>query len=335
MEQSVRATRVRRLRIRRAIGRSITAAVVFTGALFVMDIRASTDAGTSVPATIESSPADWATPLPDADGGVWAEDSASSDALKDAKGSTPTDRKVRVVVLGKDHDVKTDADTVRQLLTAMGIQPDANDRVTPPPSTPIRKVNSVRVIAVTFQRSQTSGKVDPETVTRVSDNLKPGESKIVQKGRPGVMVSTYRRQFHDGVAVGKPKLMKQTWSKPPVDRVKLIGAKADPAPTGGGGGGNGGGDGGGVVQSGMATWYRVDGDNYTAASTTFALGTRLIVTNTANGKSITVMVNDHGPYSGAVIDLSDNAFAVIAPLGAGAVHVNIERAHGDSSVTGS
>jgi hypothetical protein len=44
---------------------------------------------------------------------------------------------VEVVVSGKVHDVHTNASTVGALLSAMGIQPDADDRVVPSLSAPL------------------------------------------------------------------------------------------------------------------------------------------------------------------------------------------------------
>ena len=44
---------------------------------------------------------------------------------------------VQAVVLGKVRDVLTNADTAGELLSAMGIQPDADDRVRPSPETPL------------------------------------------------------------------------------------------------------------------------------------------------------------------------------------------------------
>src|SRR5206468_12865483 len=52
-------------------------------------------------------------------------------------GGGPSTMSVRAVVSGKVHDVSTNADTVGALLSAMGIEPDADDRVVPPPSTPL------------------------------------------------------------------------------------------------------------------------------------------------------------------------------------------------------
>jgi rare lipoprotein A (peptidoglycan hydrolase) len=52
------------------------------------------------------------------------------------------------------------------------------------------------------------------------------------------------------------------------------------------------------------------------------LGTRLKVTNPANGKSIRVVVADRGPWYGSrILDLSSGAFARIASLGQGLVEV--------------
>jgi hypothetical protein len=51
-----------------------------------------------------------------------------------------------VVVMGKDHDVLTNATTVGQLLSAMGITPDRDDRVSPSPSAPLHDGQRVRYV---------------------------------------------------------------------------------------------------------------------------------------------------------------------------------------------
>ena len=66
-------------------------------------------------------------------------------------------------------------------------------------------------------------------------------------------------------------------------------------------------------------------------------GTRVRVTNTANGKSVTVVINDHGPWiirkgqrnipypaGGRRIDLTPSAFAKIADMSAGVINIKIE-----------
>jgi rare lipoprotein A len=49
------------------------------------------------------------------------------------------------------------------------------------------------------------------------------------------------------------------------------------------------------------------------------------VTNTANGKSVIVRINDRGPFGGGrIIDLDKVAFAKIADIGTGVVQVVME-----------
>jgi len=53
-------------------------------------------------------------------------------------------------------------------------------------------------------------------------------------------------------------------------------------------------------------------NKYTAAHKKIAFGTKIKVTNKANGKSVVVTVNDRGPYTaGYDIDLSKKAFMEI------------------------
>jgi len=56
-----------------------------------------------------------------------------------------------------------------------------------------------------------------------------------------------------------------------------------------------------------------DNDLYTAAHRTLTFGTKLRVTNTLNGESVIVTINDRGPFvKGREIDLSKKAFMQIA-----------------------
>ncbi len=92
-----------------------------------------------------------------------------------------------------------------------------------------------------------------------------------------------------------------------------------------------------VVDSGScgASFYSegqltANGENFdpsalTAAHKTLPFDTRVRVTNPANGKSVTVRINDRGPFiEGRCLDLSRAAFADIASLDAGHVEVRYE-----------
>jgi rare lipoprotein A len=89
---------------------------------------------------------------------------------------------------------------------------------------------------------------------------------------------------------------------------------------------------------GMASWYGpgfnghrtssgeiYDQDDLTAASTLFPLGTRLLVTNLTDGRSVEVIINDHGPFAkDRAIDLSRRAARVLGMIGPGTARVRME-----------
>lgn len=61
-----------------------------------------------------------------------------------------------------------------------------------------------------------------------------------------------------------------------------------------------------------ASGERFDQNDFTAAHKKLPFGTKVKVTNTDNGKSVVVRINDRGPYvKGRVIDLSTASFKAI------------------------
>lgn len=64
---------------------------------------------------------------------------------------------------------------------------------------------------------------------------------------------------------------------------------------------------------------------FTAAHRTLPMGSRLRVTNKANGKSVIVRINDRGPFrDDRIIDVSLAAAREIAMVGAGTASVTLE-----------
>lgn len=65
-----------------------------------------------------------------------------------------------------------------------------------------------------------------------------------------------------------------------------------------------------------------DMDALTAAHKTLAFGTRLVVNNPANGRSVQVRITDRGPFVvGRVLDLSRAAMAALGGIKAGVIAV--------------
>ncbi|MFI6291777.1 septal ring lytic transglycosylase RlpA family protein [Nonomuraea sp. NPDC050790] len=74
-----------------------------------------------------------------------------------------------------------------------------------------------------------------------------------------------------------------------------------------------------------ASGERFNPSAMTAAHKTLPLGSRVRVTNPNNGDSVTVRINDRGPYvGGRCLDLSEAAFDAIGNTGAGVMTVKYE-----------
>jgi rare lipoprotein A len=74
-----------------------------------------------------------------------------------------------------------------------------------------------------------------------------------------------------------------------------------------------------------ASGERYNPDELTAAHPTLPFGTKLRVTNTTTGRSVTVRVNDRGPYvAGRVVDVSYSAASALGMVGAGTAKVKLD-----------
>ena len=95
------------------------------------------------------------------------------------------------------------------------------------------------------------------------------------------------------------------------------------------------------LTKGLASWYgkrfhgrktasgeRFDMHALTAAHRTLPLGSKVRVTNTANGKSVVVKINDRGPFHDPkrrIIDLSYAAASKLNIVAQGTAPVRVER----------
>jgi rare lipoprotein A len=86
---------------------------------------------------------------------------------------------------------------------------------------------------------------------------------------------------------------------------------------------------------GLASFYRYDsmtasGEKFnpnelTAAHRTLPFGTRVRVTNLTTGKSVTVRINDRGPFiAGRVVDVSYSAAETLGMVGQGVAKVKLD-----------
>jgi rare lipoprotein A len=93
-----------------------------------------------------------------------------------------------------------------------------------------------------------------------------------------------------------------------------------------------------VASRGIASFYtegtqtasgeKFNTNELTAAHPTLPFGTRLRVTNVASGRSVTVRINDRGPYvPGRVVDVSYAAAETLGMVGGGLAKVKLDVVH--------
>lgn len=90
-----------------------------------------------------------------------------------------------------------------------------------------------------------------------------------------------------------------------------------------------------VASQGIASFYsdaqptasgeKFDGRDLTAAHPTLPFGTKLRVTDVKSGRSVTVRVNDRGPYvPGRIVDVSHSAALELGMIGKGIANVRLD-----------
>jgi resuscitation-promoting factor RpfB len=242
---------------------------------------------------------------------------ATEEVSTSAAGVGPPGVTVRAVVSGKVHDVSTNADTAGALLTAMGIQPDADDRVVPPPSTPLHDGMTVRFSQVSTFIHRSVLPIPPPILTDYASTMTPGNMEILQPGVAGARDVATQTRVVDGRLVSTRELSSSIVT-PPVAEHRLSapysmydGVLTEPGT-------------GATTQAGKATWYDPPWAGLTAAHPWLPFGTHVVVTDMDTGRSVTVVIDDRGPFgAGRIIDLSPEAFTQLEPLGRGILHVGL------------
>ncbi len=109
--------------------------------------------------------------------------------------------RVTLVAGGTRTPITADASnwTVRDVLRQANVTLNELDRVRPPESVAISDGMTITVTRI-LQRTETQTQTVPFTQQTVRDaSLPAGQSKVLQSGRNGTLVLTYRLTFEDGV----------------------------------------------------------------------------------------------------------------------------------------
>lgn len=182
-----------------------------------------------------------------------------------------------------------------------------DDFILPSPDAVLRDGLHLEIVRVKV--TEVSEKEDIAFTIKVTedDDLGWREKKVRVKGEKGVREKKYKVVSHNGKTVKKTLLSNEVVKEPIAEElvqgtyVKL-----------------------GKKHTGQGTWYAHTG-TLAAASPWLPMGSYAKVTNTENGKSVIVKINDRGPTGpGRIIDLDKVAFKEIASIGAGVIGVVVE-----------
>jgi resuscitation-promoting factor RpfB len=221
-------------------------------------------------------------------------------------------RAIGLIVVHDDQRqrVVTNAKTVGAVVRELGIKLGAHDMLVPPASARPTQGMTIQILRVGVRHEVVRSRMHYSTVLRRDRNLDYGTHKVIQNGRDGLRLIRYESRYVQGHKATR-RIIGSQWLTTPIPRIIAIGAKYANCSCKSG------------TQTGGASWYG-EANGMTAAHKTLPFGTVVRVENMANHKVISVTIRDRGPYvAGRVIDLSDEAFRRLAPLGSGVIKVRI------------
>lgn len=208
---------------------------------------------------------------------------------------------------GNVRTIRTQLSTVEEALTEAGVALGEDDIVVPPRGALLSTDTSIVVTRVVVREETVDKPIAFETTVSEDAALSWRKTIVTQKGKNGVHTYRYRVSYHDGKEVAR-RLLGSDVTADPVGQSVTQGTFVKT----------------GRSRSGGASWYRYTG-TLAAASLWLPHGSFARVTNTDNGKSVIVKINDSGPYvGGRIVDLDQVAFTKIASIGAGVINVKME-----------
>ncbi len=217
-------------------------------------------------------------------------------------------KKIIIKEGGKSREVYSLQSTIEQAIWEnKDIELANEDQTKPERSTLIKDGMTIVVTHVSIKEEIKNEPIAFKTTTNKDDKLGWRIKKITQKGVVGNRQVKYRVVLYDGKEISR-KVLEKNVTQDPVDEIVIQGTYVKT----------------GKSYSGVSSWYAYTG-TMCAANPWLPMGSYVRVTNSDNGKSIVVKINDRGPFgNGRIVDLDKAAFEKIASLGQGTANVKME-----------
>ena len=133
-------------------------------------------------------------------------------------------RDITLIVDGESHVLRTEAETVRDILNEANVQLQGLDRVSPPETTALTAQTVVTVIRVE-QLTETFTETLPFGRQTLRDATIPeGETRLLEAGERGIRERVYRITLENGVETERA-LIQESIVSPPRDAVLLVGTR--------------------------------------------------------------------------------------------------------------
>ncbi len=128
---------------------------------------------------------------------------------------------------GDRHEVTTTATTVRGALQESGVELRTQDRVSTDLSSQPYAEQVVSVTRVDGKRVVEERPIAFDTVKKKSNDLYQGQTKVLEPGKVGIEVRTFRETYLDGTLDSRTRVATEV-AKAPVTEVLLVGTKKLP-----------------------------------------------------------------------------------------------------------
>ena len=214
--------------------------------------------------------------------------------------------------------------TVESFLKQSGITLEEEDKLNYQLSKVISQIEpndkgrrEIEITRIKVVEEMSEFEITASTVVKSDKDMFLGEEKIIQKGKNGKVKVIQSVRYENGQEVARTEVGREI-IVPTVNKIILKGTKKkEIIPT----------EQNskklklGKKHKGQASWYKHKGGLF-AANPWLPMGSRVKVTNRANGKSVVVTINDRGPFvPGRIIDLDKVAFEKIASPGVGVIEI--------------